>query len=141
MYTASRQQQSGITLLELLVVMVILGLIMGLVGPAVWNALGGAKQDTAKTQIGLIGQSLNNYRLDTGRYPTTEEGLKALIEKPASAKKWRGPYLTDGKVPVDPWDRPYIYKSPGDAGKPYILMSYGSDGQPGGEGESEDVSN
>lgn len=127
----------GFTLIELLIVMVILGLLAGLVGPRIFGRVGSAKTGTARTQIELLGTALDTYRLDNSMYPTTAQGLNALREKPQGVDTWRGPYLPK-PVPNDPWDRPYIYKSPGDHGD-YDLSSLGLDGQPGGEDENADV--
>lgn len=127
----------GFTLIELLIVMVILGLLAGLVGPKMFGRVGSAKTGTARTQIELLGTALDSYRLDNSMYPTTAQGLNALREKPQGMDTWRGPYLPK-PVPKDPWDRPYIYKSPGDHGD-YDLSSLGLDGQPGGEDENADV--
>jgi general secretion pathway protein G len=127
----------GFTLIELLIVMVILGLLAGLVGPRMFGRVGSAKTGTARTQIELLGTALDTYRLDNSMYPTTAQGLNALREKPQGVDTWRGPYLPK-PGPNDPWDRPYIYKSPGDHGD-YDLSSLGLDGQPGGEDENADV--
>lgn len=127
----------GFTLIELLIVMVILGLLAGLVGPKMFGRVGSAKTGTARTQIELLGTALDSYRLDNSMYPTTSQGLNALREKPQGVDTWRGPYLPK-PVPKDPWERPYIYKSPGDHGD-YDLSSLGLDGQPGGEDENADV--
>jgi len=128
---------SGFTLIELLIVMIILGLIASLVGPRMFGRVSSAKTGTARTQIELLGSALDAYRLDNGAYPTTAQGLNALREQAQGLKTWRGPYLPK-PVPLDPWDRPYFYKSPGDHGD-YDLYSYGLDGQPGGEEENEDI--
>ncbi len=126
----------GITLIELLVVMVIIGLLAALVGPRVFSKLGKSKQGAAKTQIELLGQALDQFRLDTGRYPTTSEGLEALQADPG-IDDWDGPYLKKA-VPLDPWKKPYRYESPGTHGD-YDMVSYGADGAEGGEGEKRDV--
>lgn len=126
----------GFTLVELLVVMVIIGLLAALVGPRLFPKLGKGKQAAAKAQIELLGQALDQFRLDVGRYPTTQEGLNALVTNPG-LERWDGPYLKKD-VPKDPWDRPYHYQSPGEHGE-YDLFSYGRDGSPGGEGEDKDV--
>lgn len=130
--------KKGFTLIELLVVMVIIGLLAALVGPRLFPQLGKGKQSAAKAQIELIGQSLDQFRLDTGRYPTTQEGLNALVTNPG-VDKWDGPYLKKG-LPNDPWSRPYQYLCPGSHGE-YDLFSYGRDGVPGGEKEDKDVTN
>ncbi|MDD3553339.1 MAG: type II secretion system major pseudopilin GspG [Deltaproteobacteria bacterium] len=130
-------REKGFTLIELLVVVIIIGLLASLVAPKFFGKLGASKQKTAKAQIELFGSALDSFRLDVGRYPTTEEGLNALREKPSSAEKWQGPYLPKA-IPKDPWGRDYVYKCPGEHGE-YDIISYGLDGQPGGEGENADV--
>lgn len=134
--------QWGLTLIEILVVIVILGVMASLVGPAVFGHVGTAKTTTAKSQIELLSAALDAYRLDTGVYPTTEQGLAALREEPIApplVREWRGPYLRR-EVPLDPWGRPYIYRSPGDENAiGFDLLSYGLDGEAGGEGESADI--
>ncbi|MFZ4538053.1 type II secretion system major pseudopilin GspG [Propionivibrio sp.] len=129
----------GFTLLELLVVMVIIGLLVGYVGPMYFKQIGKSEIKTALAQIDSFGKALDQYRLDTGHFPTTEEGLTALIEKPSNEKKWDGPYLKK-KVPPDPWGNPYLYKRPGDHGD-YDIVSYGKDGATGGTGEDADIGN
>lgn len=129
--------QRGFTLLELLVVMVIIGLLAGYVGPKYFGQIGKSEVKAARAQIDALEKALDQYRLDNGRYPGTEEGLKALVERPGSASKWSGPYLKKA-VPNDPWDRPYLYKAPGEHGE-YDLSSLGKDGQPGGENENADI--
>lgn len=126
----------GFTLVEMLVVMVILALLAALVGPRIFPKLGKGRQSAAKAQIELLGQALDHYRLDVGRLPTTQEGLKALMANPG-VEKWDGPYLRKD-LPNDPWGKPYQYQSPGTHGE-YDLFSYGRDGSPGGDGEDEDV--
>lgn len=130
------RDRKGFTLVELLVVMVIIGLLAALVGPRLFPKLGKGKQSAAKAQIELLGQALDQFRLDTGRYPTTQEGLNALVVNPG-IERWEGPYLKKA-LPLDPWGRPYIYQSPGTHGE-YDIFSYGRDGSPGGEGEDKDV--
>ncbi len=132
-----RGGNAGFTLIELLVVIIILGLLSALVAPKFFNKIDKAKLKTAKTQIELLGTALDDFRLDNGRYPTTEEGLQALREKPEGLDNWDGPYLPK-PVPKDPWGHPYQYKSPGDHG-PYDLYSYGADGAEGGEKENRDI--
>jgi general secretion pathway protein G len=134
-----RRKERGFTLIEILVVMIIIGLLAALVGPRLFGKVGTAKLKTAKAQIELFGTALDALRLDVGRYPTSEEGLKALREKPSGMENWKGPYLPK-EIPLDPWGKPYIYKSPGEH-EEYDLISYGLDGAPGGEGENEDVVN
>lgn len=133
----NRQDQRGFTLIEIMIVVIIIGLLAGLVGPRLFGKLTQAKQKSAKAQIELFGTALDAFRLDVGRYPTTEEGLKALREKPSGLDAWKGPYLPK-EIPLDPWGKPYLYKSPGEHGE-YDLFSYGLDGVEGGEGENEDV--
>ena len=128
---------TGFTLLELLVVMVIIGLLAAYVGPKYFEQIGKSETKTAKAQLDALGKALDQYRIDVGQYPSTEQGLAALNTSPANESKWQGPYLKKS-VPNDPWDRPYIYKSPGEHGD-YDLSSLGKDGQPGGAKESEDV--
>lgn len=135
----AKKAQSGITLVEMLVVLAIIGLLAGLVGPAVLNQLGGAKTKTAAVQIKDFEQSLEMFKLDVGRFPTTQEGLKSLVTKPTAVNGWNGPYLKSG-LPQDPWNRDYMYKSPGEKSE-VDIYSYGQDGAPGGEGENSDVGN
>ncbi|MCE3264615.1 MAG: gspG [Pseudoduganella sp.] len=129
----------GFTLLELLVVIVIIGLLAAYVGPKYFSQLGKSEVTVAKAQIEAFEKALDTYRLDVGRYPTTEEGLNALLAAPATAgAKWNGPYLKK-VVPSDPWGRPYQYKAPG-AKAEYEITSLGKDGQPAGEGDNADIS-
>jgi general secretion pathway protein G len=128
--------KGGFTLVELLVVMAIIALLAALVGPKLFPKLGKGKQSAAKAQIELIGQALDQFRLDVGRYPTAQEGLNALMVNPG-ATGWEGPYLKKA-LPPDPWGKPYQYLCPGTHGE-YDLLSYGRDGNPGGEGEDKDV--
>lgn len=134
--------RSGFTLLELLVVIIVLGLLAGLVAPQIFGRVGEAKVTTARTQMSLIGTALDSYRLDNGSYPTTEQGLKALREKPNRdpvPSNWKGPYLRR-EVPLDPWDRPYDYRSPGSRNPTgYDLATLGRDGKQGGTGEDADL--
>jgi general secretion pathway protein G len=129
---------TGFTLLELLVVLVILGLLVGYVGPRYFAQLGKSETRIAEAQIQALGKALDQYRLETGHYPTTEQGLAALYRRPASEPKWDGPYL-EKDVPLDPWGKPYVYRSPGERSD-YDLLSYGKDGQPGGSGPAADIS-
>lgn len=130
----------GFTLVELLVVLTIISLILGLVGPRVLNYLGESRHKTAKLQIESFGSALDLFFLDTGRYPTSSEGLDALVQRPAGVNVWNGPYVKGGRVPADPWGNPYLYRSPSDRA-PYEIVSLGSDGREGGTGTAEDVSN
>ncbi|HYQ47809.1 MAG TPA: type II secretion system major pseudopilin GspG [Thermodesulfovibrionales bacterium] len=130
------RSRSGFTLIELLVVMVILGMLAALVGPQIFGKVGKGKQSAARTQIEMLGQALDSYRLDVGKYPSTSEGLNALVTNPG-AQGWDGPYLKKA-LPNDPWSKPYQYQSPGSHGD-YDLFSYGADGAAGGEGENKDV--
>lgn len=135
-----RHSNSGFTLIELLVVLAILTLLAGLVGPRVLGQLGGAKSKTAAIQIADIDKSLELFKLDVGRYPSTEEGLDALVTRPGAAVGWAGPYLKGGAVPSDPWGRPYKFTSPGTSGG-IDIVSLGADGTQGGEGENADIRN
>ena len=132
------RRAAGFTLLELLVVIVIIGLLTAIVGPRYFAQLGKSEQATAKAQIDALSKALDAYRLDTGRYPTNEQGLQALVVKPGDEPKWNGPYLQK-KLPADPWGKPYVYRTPGQGGD-FDLLSLGKDGQPGGEQENADVS-
>lgn len=125
--------------MELLVVIVIIGLLAAYVGPRYFAQIGKSEQKVAKAQIEAFAKALDTYRLDVGRYPTPEQGLVALTNKPGDETKWQGPYLQK-EAPQDPWGRPYIYKTPGQNGGDFDLMSLGKDGQPGGDGEAADVS-
>ncbi len=133
----SNIRDSGFTLVELLVVMVIIGLLAALVAPRFMRQEEKAKLKAARAQIELLGTALDTFRLDVGRYPTTEEGLNALSRQPPALERWDGPYLKK-EVPLDPWGKPYVYSSPGQHG-PYDLLSYGADGAPGGEGDNRDI--
>lgn len=134
----NRLRVRGFTLLELLVVIVIIGLLAAYVGPRYFSQLGKSETGTAKAQIEALGRALDAYRLDTGHYPSTEQGLGVLVSRPGDDPKWNGPYLQKS-VPADPWGRPYIYRVPGQAGD-FDLLSLGRDGQSGGEGSDADVS-
>lgn len=135
--TFQARSAAGFTLLELLVVVTIIGLLAAYVGPKYFSQLGRSEQGVAKAQIEAFARALDTYRLEVGRYPTTEEGLNALLSKPASAARWNGPYLQKA-VPDDPWGHPYLYRSPGVSGD-FEITSYGKDGQPGGTGDAADV--
>ncbi len=129
---APRHGEAGFTLIEMLVVITIIGLIVGLVGPRVLGYLSESKIKTAKIQIESLSSALDLYYLDNGRYPSTNEGLEALVEKPPAASGWNGPYLKTASVPADPWGHSYVYKAPGDRA-PFDIESYGSGGPEGGE--------
>lgn len=130
------RDRRGFTLVELLVVVAIIGFLAALVAPRIMQNVGKGQQASAKAQIELIGQALDQFRLDTGRYPSTSEGLQALMADPG-VDNWDGPYLKKA-VPTDPWKKPYTYKSPGDYGD-YDLYTYGLDGAPGGEKDNADI--
>lgn len=137
----ARVRRAGLTLIELLVVLLVLGLVAGLIGPQLFGRVSEAKQTTARTQLELLGVALDGYRLDSGRYPTTAQGLEALWTKPTAAPvpaTWRGPYLRK-PVPLDPWGRPYVYVAPVANGEGYDLHSLGRDGAEGGTGEDADI--
>ncbi len=137
---SQRKHATGFTLMELLVVLAILGLLMGLVGPQLINQLGGAKTKTAGLQVKDLEQALEMYKIDVGRFPSSDQGLVALVQKPSNANGWNGPYLKSKEVPLDPWGHDYHYKFPGDRGE-IDVFSYGQNGAPGGEGEDSDVGN
>jgi len=129
---------AGFTFIEMMVVVSIIGLLIVLVGPRFIRGQEKAETRAAAAQIANFGTALDTFRLDVGRYPTTQEGLAALIQRPGSTDRWDGPYLKTN-VPNDPWGRPYFYRSPGEGGRPYDLYSLGSDGAPGGDGPNRDV--
>lgn len=131
--------QQGFTLVEMLVVITIIGLIMGLIGPRVLNYLSESKVKAAKIQLQSFASALDLFYLDAGRFPSTSEGLAALVRQTPGVAAWNGPYLKGGAVPSDPWNHVYVYRSPGDHG-PYDIMSYGADGQEGGSGNAADLS-
>lgn len=135
----SVSRHCGFTLLELLVVMVIIGLLTAYVGPKFFSQIGKSEIKAARAQIDALEKALDQYRLDVGHYPATEHGLAALMTRPGGEAKWAGPYLKKA-VPNDPWGRPYVYRQPGEHGE-YDLLSLGKDGQPGGTGEAEDITN
>jgi general secretion pathway protein G len=126
--------EDGFTLIEILVVITIIGLIMSLVGPRVLNYLSESKVKAATIQIQSFASTLDLFYLDLGRYPSTNEGLAALVQRPGGITGWNGPYLKNGYVPPDPWGHPYIYRSPGENGRPYDISSLGSSGKEGGTG-------
>ena len=127
----------GFTLLELLGVMVIIGLLAGYVGPKLFAQIGKSESKVTRAQIDALQKALDQYRIDTGRYPATDAGLAALVQRPADEPRWAGPYLAKA-VPMDPWGRPYLYTAPGQHGD-YDLLSYGRDGQAGGDGDNADL--
>ncbi len=133
------KMKPGFTLLELLVVVAIIGLLAGYVGPKYFGQLGKAEVKSARAQIDSLEKALDQYRLDVGRYPSTEQGLNALVVQPGGVAKWAGPYLKK-ELPVDPWGKPYQYKAPGEHGD-FDLFSYGKDGAQGGSGENADIAN
>ncbi len=133
----TKRNNRGFTLIELLIVMIILGLLAALVAPRMFGKIGSSKQKTAKAQISLFETALDTYRLDMGKYPPTEQGLLALRVKPSDNDNWDGPYLSK-EIPNDPWKHPYEYRYPGEHGD-YDIISYGADGQPGGDDEDTDV--
>lgn len=135
-----RRSAAGFTLLELLVVLLILGLLASFVGPRYFSQIGRSEANIARTQIQAFGRALDQYRLDTGHFPSSEQGLNALFERPSNESRWNGPYLRD-KPPADPWGRPYRYRTPGPGGKDYEVVSLGKDGVPGGQGENADIAN
>ena len=134
-----RTRSRGFTLLELLVVMVIIGLLAGYVGPRYFAQIGKSQVKTTRAQIDAFDKALDQYRLDTGRYPTSEQGLAALNARPENEPKWAGPYLKKA-VPDDPWGNKYVYRAPGEHGE-YDLFSYGKDGKLGGADEAADITN
>lgn len=141
-----RERRAGFTLIEIMAVVVIMGMLIGIVGTVVFNRIDQARTSTARAQIKQIESAVTFYQMDNGRFPTSEQGLEALVEQPASgpeARNWRpGGYLQGGAVPLDPWGTPYLYQFPGES-NPYSfdIWSYGADGQPGGEGANQDVGN
>lgn len=141
-FEGALKARRGLTLIELIVVLIVIGLLAGLVAPQILGRVSDARITTAKTQIELLGVALENYRLDNGVYPSTQQGLEALRTRPSGvpdARNWRGPYLKKS-VPADPWGRPYIYKSPGDKDKSgFDLSTLGKDGKPGGSDEDADL--
>lgn len=136
--TKKRYRDAGFTLIELMIVIAILGLMAYMVAPRLMGVMGKAKPKLAQTDIKNLETALDLFYLDVGRYPTEDEGLKALTQQPENLPNWGGPYLK--KPPKDPWGRDYVYKFPGEHG-PYDIMSYGADGQAGGEGENADITN
>ena len=136
---ASRHGEQGFTLVEMLVVITIIGLIMGLIGPRVLNYLSESKVKTAKIQMQSFASALDLFNLDAGRYPSTSEGLDALVHRSPGVAAWNGPYLKGGNVPLDPWNHPYIYRAPGEHDA-FDIISLGADGAEGGSGVAADIS-
>lgn len=133
-----KQSQAGVTLIEMLVVVAIIGMFIALVGPNLWKKVDTARVTTARSQINNFQTALGTYKLDTGTFPTTEQGLQALRVKPADLNQWNGPYMPK-EIPKDPWGHDYVYRFPSEHGDDPEIVSYGQDGQPGGEGLSADV--
>ena len=131
---------AGFTLIEMLVVLTIIGLIVGLVGPRVLSYLGESRAKTAKLQIESFGSALDLFYMDAGRYPNTSESLDALVQQPPGVQVWNGPYIKGGRVPLDPWGNPYHYRSPVEKA-PYEIVSFGADGREGGTSTAADISN
>ncbi len=138
-HNSFNDNELGFTLLELLVVMVIIGLLVGYVGPRYFSQIGKSEVQSTKAQIFALEKALDQYRIDLGRFPTTEQGLSVLNDSPPNEPKWNGPYLKKA-LPLDPWGHAYVYKFPGDHGD-FDLLSYGNDGRPGGTGEAADIGN
>jgi general secretion pathway protein G len=136
-FRVSPQHARGFTLLELLVVMVIIGLLAGYVGPKLFGQIGKSESKVTRAQLDALQKSLDQYRIDTGRYPSTQQGLAVLVQRPSDEPRWQGPYLAKA-VPMDPWSRPYVYRAPGQHGE-YDLYSLGRDGALGGEGSDADI--
>ena len=135
-----RTRHRGMTLIEILVVLVLIGVVMGIVGSKFIGQGEEAKRKAAKIEINQIGNTLDLFKLEVGRYPTTSEGLQALITAPSGVASWNGPYWKNGTIPKDPWGNEYKYTSPGAKG-PYDIVSYGSDGKEGGDGPAKDITN
>jgi general secretion pathway protein G len=134
----TNHEESGYTLLELLVVMAIIGLLVAITAPQVMKILGNAKADAAKLQMESLAQALDVYQLDLGTYPTPAQGLKVLVARPAQASEWNGPYVRKARTLVDPWGRPFLYVSPA-IGGPFEVKSLGADGKEGGDGDNRDL--
>lgn len=135
-----RSRQRGFTLVELLVVLVILALIAAIAAPQIARLVGNAKGKAAKIQIERLSTILDLYYFDVGRYPTSDEGLEILVRRPAEAERWNGPYMNSADSLIDPWGNPFVYRLSADGNRPFQILTYGADGEPGGTGESADVS-
>ncbi len=131
-------RQRGFTLLELLVVILIIGMLTGIVAPRFLGQVGRSETTTARAQLDALDKALQAYRIDTGRFPSTSQGLRALVTQPGDETRWRGPYM-QGEIPMDPWGSPYQYRNPGSSGKDYDLLSYGRDRAPGGSADDADI--
>jgi len=138
-FSVAGRRPAGFTLLELLVVMVIIGLLASYVAPRFFSQVGKSEVKAARAQLDAFDKALGTFRLDTGHYPSSDQGLRVLAERPADEPKWSGPYLAK-QVPADPWGHAYVYRFPGDNGHDYELLSYGKDGRPGGAGEDAEIS-
>jgi general secretion pathway protein G len=138
-HPSARRPSRGFTLLELLVVILIIGLLTGIVGPRLLNQISRSEVTTAKAQMDALAKALQTYRIDTGRFPSSAQGLRALVQQPADEPRWRGPYLEGAAVPDDPWGMPYQYRAPGTDGREYELLSYGKDRAAGGNGDDADL--
>ena len=138
-FNRRRASSAGFTLLELLVVMVIIGLLAGYVAPRYFGQIGKSETKLARAQIDALEKAIDQYRIDTGRFPPQDPGLTALVTRPNNETKWAGPYLKKG-VPLDPWGNAYVYRIPGEHGE-FDLLSYGKDGRPGGTAEAADITN
>ena len=143
-YTYKKKQQQGFSLIEVLVVVVIMGMLIGLIGPNVLGQVDRARVTTAKSDIASLSQALDMYKLDNHFYPTTDQGLEALVSRPQSSpepRNWNPEgYIKGNKLPLDPWDGEYVYMSPGEDNRPYELLSLGADARSGGEGYAADIS-
>jgi general secretion pathway protein G len=137
-FRSARAFARGMTLIEILVVLVLIGVVLGIVGGNFLGRGEKAKADAAKIEIGQIGQALDLYKLETGRYPSTQEGLQALVSAPTGVANWNGPYWKRSTLPKDPWGNEYRYAAPGQTG-PYDIVSYGADGREGGDGVNKDI--
>jgi general secretion pathway protein G len=133
-----RANRAGVTLIEMLVVVTIIALFAGLVGLRMWKQADKARVTAARAQINTLMAALNTYKMDTGQFPTTEQGLQVLRTAPAGVNNWQGPYL-ERELPNDPWGNPYVYHYPSDQGDEPEIISYGADGQPGGDGINADI--